>query len=77
MTNTLILPKEITFDPNNGQHIAPFGYYDGIQYAKDNNLKQATEFKDVFAETHFIVCCGDVMVSVKEIDYPEIIRRVF
>ncbi len=70
-----IMPKEITKDQEFGHEVASFGYYDGIQYAKDNKLEQTTSFVDVFAGTHFIVCCGDVMVLVKTADYPSIIRR--
>lgn len=74
--NTIIIePKEITRDSDNGVNVASFGYYDGIEYAKEKGLKQTTNFSDVFAGTHFIVCCGDVMVKVEETDYPEMIRR--
>jgi len=71
-----IIPKEITNDLDGGdiQH-ASFGYYDGIEYAKQNNLKQTTTFREVDEFTHFIVCCGDVMVRVKSTDYPDIPRR--
>jgi len=71
-----IEPKEITIDSDSGKEIASFGYYDGIEYAKQNNLNQTTEFKDVFNKTHFIVYCGDVIVSVNKTDYPNIIRRI-
>ena len=56
---------------------ASFSYYDGIHYAKEKGLKQSTEFSDVRKGTHFIVCCGDVMVKVEETDYPDIKRRDF
>ena len=70
-------PKEITQDIDTAVNIASFDYYTGIQYAKDNNLIQTTSFNDVNAKTHFIVCCGDVMVRVEPTDYPNITRRVF
>jgi hypothetical protein len=69
-------PKEITKDADNNMHVASFDYYTGIAVAKDKELKQTTNFEDVFNETHFIVCCGDVMIRVKETDYPELNRRV-
>jgi hypothetical protein len=56
--------------------VASFGYYEGIKFAKLNNLIQATNFKEVFAGTHYIVCCGDVMVKVNPNDYQHITRRV-
>lgn len=55
-------PKEITFDPELDAHIASFDYYTGIAYAKHHNLKQTTQFHDVMNNTHFMVCCGDVIV---------------
>jgi hypothetical protein len=73
---TLIEPKEITIDSDNNEQIASFGYYDGIAYAKEHNLQQTTSFKDVFNGTHFIVCCGDVMIKVLPTDYPSIERRI-
>jgi len=69
-------PKEITKDIDTDMHIASYSYYDGIAIAKELNLEQTTSFIDVFNNTHFIVCCGDVMIRVKETDYPEINRRV-
>lgn len=76
MTTTAITPKEITNDLDAGDvQYASFGYYDGIAYAKQHNLKQTTSFRDVDEKTHFIVCCGDVMIRVESTDYPEIIRR--
>lgn len=71
-----IIPKEITIDSDNNQQVASFGYYDGIAYTTEKGLKQSTSFKEVLNKTHFIVCCGDVMVSVEPTDYPEIERRV-
>lgn len=69
-------PKDITKDIDTGIEIASFDYYSGIIYAKDNNLGQTTNFKDVTNGTHFIVCCGDVMVLVKDTDFTDINRRV-
>jgi hypothetical protein len=72
-----MLPKDINQDPeNNNINIASFGYYDGINVAKEKGLQQTTSFNDVFKGTHFIVCCGDVMMKVEQNDYPEIERRI-
>lgn len=72
-----ILPKEITVDPdNNNINIASFGYYDGIAVITERKLKQTTMFRNVFEGTHFIVCCGDVMLKVNEDEYPTIERRI-
>lgn len=70
------LPKEITKDSDNNMQVASFDYYGGLVVAKELNLKQTTSFKEVFDKTHFIVCCGDVMIRVEESDYPELNRRV-
>lgn len=69
-------PKEIAIDTDNNMHVASFSYYDGIAKAKELGLQQTTDFRKVFDNTHFIVCCGDVMIRVKEDDYPEINRKV-
>ena len=70
-------PKDITRDAEGRRSdIASFDYYSGIAYASDKGLEQTTSFKDVHAGTHFMVCCGDVMASVKDTDYPEIERRI-
>ena len=72
-----IVPKEITKDHDiEDYHIASFGYYDGLKYAKEHNLQHTTSFSDVNNFTHYIVCCSDVMIRVKETDYPEIERRI-
>lgn len=73
-----ILPSEITLDKDNNIniHMASFSYYDGIYVAKQLNLKQTSHFGDVMNKTHFIVCCGDVMIRVEETDYPDIKRRI-
>jgi hypothetical protein len=68
-------PKEITLDTDTGIHVASFSYYDGVKYVKDNGLKQTTSFRDVFAGTHFIICCGDVMVVTSQDKWPDIKRR--
>ena len=73
----MITPKEITICSETGIQTASFDYYSGIQYAKDHKLKQSTEFSDVRAGTHFMICCGDVMLKVESTDYPDIIRREF
>lgn len=75
MSTSAINPKEITKCSDTGLNTASFGYYDGIKYAKEHNLNQTTNFSEVRAGTHFIVCCGDVMVKVEESDYPQIDRR--
>ncbi len=68
-------PTDITIDSDNEMQTASFDYYSGIYYAKQNELKQTTKFNDVNKGTHFIVCCGDVMVNVKPTDFPDIKRR--
>ena len=75
MDTVTINPKEITHDADTDQQIASFGYYDGIQYAKDHSLQFTTSFRDVFKGTHYIVCCGDVMIAVQPTDFPDIPRR--
>ncbi len=71
-----IIPKEITKDSDNNSEYAHFDYYSGIQYAKDNNLKQTTKWNKVKDKISFIVMCGDVVVRINETDYPEIERRI-
>lgn len=71
----MLKPTDITIDTDTGQHTASFNFYDGIYYAKLLNLKQSTSFSDVSKGTHFIVCCGDVMLKVKETDFPSVQRR--
>jgi len=73
----LYIPKEITEDDITAQNIASFDYYTGIKYAESLGLKQSTSFTEVSNGTHFIVCCGDVMVQVEPTDYPDITRRIF
>lgn len=72
-----MIPKEITQDIDTGINIASFDYYTGIQYAKEHNLKQSCSWKELNAKTHFIVCCGDIMVRVEPTDFTEIKRRIF
>lgn len=74
---SLYIPKEITEDIDTSQNIASFDYYTGIKYAESLSLKQTTSFNNVSEGTHFIVCCGDVMVQVEPTDYPNITRRIF
>lgn len=73
----MIQPKEITQDIDTGQNIASFDYYEGVNYAKENKLNQTTSFNDVSKGTHFIVCCGDVMIQVEPSDFSNIKRRIF
>lgn len=72
-----MIPKEITTDIDNGNQTASFSYNEGITYAQEKGLKQTVYFSDVAKGTHFIVCCGDVMVKVENTDYPDITRREF
>tara|TARA_R110000851_G_scaffold315229_5_gene477613 strand:- start:12055 stop:12285 length:231 start_codon:yes stop_codon:yes gene_type:complete len=74
---TIQIPKEITKCNETDLETASFGYYEGIRFAKDNDLKQSTSFSEVRKGTHFIVCCGDVMVKVESNHYPNITRRNF
>lgn len=73
----MIVPKEITQDIDTGINVAWFDYYDGIKYAKEKGLKQTASTAEVMQSTHFIVCCGDVMVKVEPTDFPNIKRRIF
>lgn len=77
ITNTTILPKEITKDINSGIEYASFNYYDGIQLAKQNNWKQTTSMSELEHVNTFIVCCGDVMIRVVPSMYSTIERRIF
>lgn len=70
-----ITPTEITRCVDTETQIASFDYYDGIAYAKKNKLKQAVKINDLYKGTHYIVCCGNVMINVTPQDYPEIIRK--
>ena len=74
---TDIKPKEITKDCDTGVETASFDYYDGFHLAKEKNWKQTTSMNDLNKLGNFIVCCGDVMIRVLPIDYPEIERRLF
>ncbi len=69
----MIEPKDITQDCDTGINTASFDYYEGIRIAKELGLKQSTNTR----EGNFMVCCGDVMFTVKPTDYPNIQRRVF
>jgi hypothetical protein len=73
----LYVPKEITQDIDSDDNIASFDYYSGIRYCELLGIKQCDNFNQVSDGTGFIVCCGDVMVKVKQTDYPDIKRRVF
>jgi hypothetical protein len=73
----LYTPKEITQDIDTHENTASFDYHTGIRYAELLGLKQTVHFNNVFAGTHFIVCCGDVMVKVLATEYPTIQRRIF
>jgi hypothetical protein len=68
-------PKEITVDLDSGVQMASFGYYEGIGYAKERGLHHTTDFEKVYHGTHYIVCCGDVMIRVDSELFPEMERR--
>lgn len=72
----MIEPIDITICSDTGLHTASFDFRSGILYARKRKLEQTSEFADVRAGTHFIVCCGDVMVKVEPTDFPEIKRRI-
>jgi len=74
-TNQDFIPKDITIDKDNGLEVASFDYYAGIHYTKHHKLKQTDDFAEVINRTHFIVCCGDVMIRVKSSQYKDIPRR--
>lgn len=69
-------PKEITKDCDTGKEVASFDYYGGLKYVTDNNLTQSGTVGDVFDGKAYIICCGDIMVGVKETDFPDIKRRI-
>lgn len=71
----LYIPKEITVDVDTKENIASFDYYTGIRYCELMKLQQSGNFNQVSEGTHFIVCCGDVMVKVSQVDYPQLVRR--
>jgi len=73
----LYVPKEITQDIDSADNIASFDYYSGVRYCELLGISQCGNFNQVSDGTGFIVCCGDVMVKVKQTDYPDIKRRVF
>ncbi len=73
----LYVPKEITQDIETAINIASFDYYSGKRYCELLGIPQCESFNKVSDGTGFIVCCGDVMVKVKQTDYPDIKRRVF
>lgn len=73
----MIQPTEITKCKDTGMHTASYEFYSGIREAERRELKQTTDFADVRRGTHFIVCCGDVMLRLHEQEYPEINRRDF
>lgn len=70
-------PFEITKDEETGVETASFDYYTGIAFVKEKGLKQSTEFSEMRKGTHFVVCCGDVMIHAEPTDWPEIERRIF
>jgi len=72
----MMIPKDITIDSDTNEHVASFDYYNGLAYAKEHDLKQTSSFDDVFKGTHFIVCCGDVMISIKPNTFMNIKRRM-
>ena len=72
---TEVQPSDITKCVDTGMHTASFEYYEGIKVAEQRELKQTSSFNDVRAGTHYIVCCGDVMLRVQPDEYPDIKRR--
>ena len=69
----MLEPYEIT--ECDDEHTASFKYRDGIEYAQTKKLNQTDEFRKVREFTHFIVCCGDVMIAVRSDEFPNIERR--
>lgn len=76
MTDTTVLPKEITKDSETGVEYASFDYYSGVHLAKKNGWKQTTSMNELAKENTFLVCCGDVMIRVVPSMYSSIERRV-
>jgi hypothetical protein len=68
-------PKEITKCVDCGVEMASFGYYEGIRYAKEKGLHHTTNYEKVYHGTHYMVCCGDVMVRVDATLFTDIERR--
>jgi hypothetical protein len=65
MTNNLnIQPKEITEDYEFSQSIGHFSYYEGLQLAKENNLKQTISYQDILNKPCFLVSCGDILMVI-------------
>lgn len=71
------LPTEITKCCDTGIETASFDYYTGIKYVVEHNIPQTTKMSLIQDGSHFIVCCGDVMIGVQPTDFPEIERRIF
>jgi len=69
-------PKEITKDIDTGIEIASFSYYDGINYCKEAGLHHTTDFQKVNHGTHYIVCCGDVMIRTDKEMWSNIERKI-
>lgn len=69
-------PEDIVLDEESGLQMAHFDYYTGIKFAKERGLKQSCSMSEVADGTHFIVCCGSVMVKVDEDYLPDFPRRI-
>jgi hypothetical protein len=74
---TLALPKDINTCeyPEGLIHTASFDYYAGMKYVELNHMKQSSDMGDTRKFTHYVVCCGDVMIRVLPEDFPEVERR--
>lgn len=71
------VPREITTIEYGNElvHIATFDFYSGLAYVKAQGCKHTIEFRKVYENSCFIVCCGDIMVRILSTDFPNIIRR--
>lgn len=61
MKYSTIVPKEVTVNSDTNLNVASFDYYDGINFAKLNDLAQTTSFGDVNKEV--ISRCGNNIVA--------------
>jgi hypothetical protein len=71
------VPKEITLCSETKRQTASFSYYDGLCVAKILGLRQCVNINQIYNDKFFIVCCGEVMISVSNEDYKNIKRREF
>lgn len=75
MNTTTVKPKTIDkYLEYGGVEYASFSYYDGIHYAESKGLHHTTSFDKLYNGTHYIVCCGEVIIRVDETLFIDIER---